>query len=246
VKKYNKISDRIRNNNLYKKTFKHKYLALFLLLIIILITYNYFSHGFIYDITKQDLQSTIDFIKSFGELSWLIYLLTIILEVIIAPISSIILNIAGSVIFGSFIASMLTIIATFVGNTIAFFIAKNYGHAYLENLISKEKQEIFHSYSNKYGPFFLFILRLNPITSTDLFSYLAGIIGMKFKNFIISTMLGVIPMILFLSYFGEVILKDNPFLKLLFIIITMIYIIIFLYFILKVTNAKLKNRLNRS
>ncbi len=237
-----KIKDRIQNNQLYRRTFKHKYLTIFLLLIIIFVTYNYFNQGFIYDITKQDLQSTTDFINSFGKLSWLIYMLTIVLEIVIAPISSIILNIAGSILFGSFTAAILTIIATAIGNTIAFFLAKNYGHVYFKNLISEEKHALFHRYSDKYGPLFLFILRLNPITSMDLFSYLAGALGMPFTKFFIGTMLGVIPMIFILSYFGEAIIKDNPFFKLLFIIITMIYIIIFLYLVLRFSKNKVKSK----
>ena len=242
MKIHKQIKSRIQNHNLYKRAIENRILAVSLLIIIILITYSYFSEGFIYDIAKQDLNETIEFINSFGRLSWLIYIFTMIAEVVIAPISSIILNIAGSILFGSFKAAMLTIIGSIIGNIIAYFLARHYGNLYFEKLITEKRKAVFEKYSSKYGPLFLFILRLNPITSSDLFTYFAGLIGMPFRYFLISTMLGVIPMIFIISYFGEAFIKDNPFFKLLFIIITTIYIIIFLYLILIFTKNKIKAR----
>ena len=238
-----KIKERIRENRIYKKTLEHKYLALFLLLAIILMTYSYFTQGFIYDVASQNLEQTRDFIKSFGSFSWLIYIIATVLEIIIAPIPSIIITVAGSLTFGPFNAAILTIIGGFLGNIITYFIAKYYGNEYFENLISEKKRALFHKYSEKYGPLVLFILRLNPITSNDIFSYLAGLIGIPFWKFLFSTMLGVIPMIFIVSYFGEAFIKDNPIFKLLFIVITLVYILIFLYFLLRLSKNKVKEKI---
>ena len=239
----NHIKNRIKNYHLYKRTVENKYLAIFLFLIIILITYNYFSGGFIYDIANQDLEDILLFINSFGGLSWLIYIIIIVIEVVIAPIPSLILNIAGSVSFGPLTASLLMIIGSSIGNTISYYVAKRYGNLYFESLISEKSKATFHKYSDKYGPLFLFILRLNPITSTDLFSYLAGIIGIPFNRFFISTMLGMIPTIFVISYFGEAFIKNNPIFLLSFFIITVIYIVILLYLLLRFEKNKVKVRL---
>jgi len=240
-----RLRDRIRNHHLYKRTVKNKYLTIFLFLIIILITYSYFSGGFIYDIANQDLNEILSFINSFGSLSLLIYVLIIIIEIVIAPIPSLILNIAGSVSFGPLTASLLTIMGSSIGNTISYFIAKRYGNLYFERFINEKNKARFHKYSGKYGPLFLFILRLNPITSSDIFSYLAGVIGIPFKKFFISTMLGVIPSIFVISYFGETFVKNNPFLLLLFFIITIVYISILLYLFLRFGKNKVKARLKK-
>ena len=238
-----RIKDGIKENRIYKKTLEHKYLALFLLLIVILMTYSYFTQGFIYDVASQDLEQTRDFIKSFGSFSWLVYIIATILEIIIAPIPSIIITVAGSLTFGSFNAAILTIIGGFLGNITTYFIAKYYGNEYFENLIGEKKRALFHKYSEKYGPLVLFILRLNPITSNDIFSYLAGLIGIPFWKFLLSTMLGVIPMIFIISYFGEAFIKDNPIFKLLFIVITLVYILTFLYFLLRLSRDKVKEKI---
>ena len=208
-------------------------------------TYSYFTQGFIYDITNQNLDDTVSFINSFGSFSWLVYIFAIVTEVVIAPIPSLIITVAGSLSFGSLKGAILTIIASSIGNILAYYIAKRYGHEYFENLISKNHRDMFDKYSKKYGAFVLFILRLNPITSSDLFSYLAGLIGLPFIGFFVSTILGVIPSIFIVSYLGESFIKNNPLFKLLFLLVTIIYIVIFLYLILRFMKNKVKARFLR-
>ncbi len=243
MKKFHKqLKSRIQNHHLYKRTLENRYLALFLLIVIIFMTYSYFTEGFIYDITNQNLDDTVSFINSFGKLSWLGYIFAIIIEVVIAPIPSLILNVSASISFGSLTGAILTIIGASIGNTIAYFLAKRYGFNYFDKLINEKSKTMFHKYSDKYGPLFLFILRINPITSTDFFSYLAGLIGVPFKKFFMSTMLGIIPGIFIVSYFGEIFIKKIPVFKLLFLLITIIYIIIFIFLIARFSKNKVKER----
>ena len=75
-----KLKDKIKDNELYKKTIDNRYLAIFLLLFISLVTYNYFNGGITYDLANQDLSETTQFITSFGDYSWVIYIFAIIFE----------------------------------------------------------------------------------------------------------------------------------------------------------------------
>ncbi|MEK6932486.1 MAG: TVP38/TMEM64 family protein [Nanoarchaeota archaeon] len=246
MKKFNreKLKEKIKDHKLYKKTIENKYSLTFLLILVGLITYSYFTQGFVYNVANQDLQETQEFMSSFGSLAWLIYFVAILIEVIIPPIPSLVITVAGSITFGPLKGALLAIGATAVGNIIIYYISKNYGYSYIEKLISKEKHELFHRYSEKYGPFVLFILRLNPITSNDLFSYLAGLIGMPFWKFFISTMLGLIPMIFLLSYFGEAFVNNVSVFRILFIIITTAYIGMFVYFAFIIGKNKVKEKIN--
>ena len=246
MKKFNKekLKKSIKGHKLYKKTAENKYLLIFLLLLVALMTYSYFTQGFVYDVANQDLQETREFINSFGKWAWLIYFVAILIEVIVPPVQSLVVTVAGSVTFGPLKGALLAIAATAVGNIIVYYISKNYGYSYIEKLISKEKHETFHRYSEKYGPFVLFILRINPVTSNDLFSYLAGLIGMSFWKFFISTMLGLIPMIFIISYFGEAFVNNAPVFRVLFIIITIAYIGMFVYFAFIIGKNKVKEKIN--
>jgi uncharacterized membrane protein YdjX (TVP38/TMEM64 family) len=88
-------------------------------------------------------------------------------------------------------------------------------------------------------------LRLNPLTSNDLFSYLAGLIGMPFWRFFISTMLGLIPMIFIMSYFGEAFIANIPLFRIVFLLGTAILILIFLYFIFKLSKDKVEDEIKK-
>ena len=116
---------------------------------------------------------------------------------------------------------------------------------YFEKLIGEKKLASFSRYNSKYGPLVLFVLRLNPVTSSDIFNYLAGIIEMPYRKFLISTALGLIPNIFIISYFGEIFIKESPFLKLFFLIITLIYILILLYGYYKIGKEKVRDKIER-
>ncbi|MEK6834794.1 MAG: TVP38/TMEM64 family protein [Nanoarchaeota archaeon] len=246
MKRFDKeeIKAKIKNHHLYKRALESKRFLLFLLVLMILISYNYFSHGFIFDLANNDLQDTLKLINESGNPAWLIYIILVISETILVPISGILINSAAAVIFNPLITIALTLIGNIIGASLAYFIARRYGGFYFEKLISEKKLKSFNKYNNKYGALVLFILRLNPITSSDIFNYIAGIIEMPYKKFIISTILGIIPTIVIISYFGGLFIQENPLLKLFFFIIAFIYIIIFLYGYYKIGKEKFKGKIS--
>ena len=54
-----------------------------------------------------------------------------------------------------------------------------------------------------HGPLFIFLIRLNPFTSSDLFSYAAGLTKMKVFPFALATTLGLLPYAFIPTVFGE-------------------------------------------
>ncbi len=247
MKKFNKeeIKKRIKNNYLYKRTIENRYFLILLIFLIIFISYNYFSRGIIYDLANNDLNGLITYVQSYGSLSWLIYVLIVIIGILLAPFLGAIVNASASILFGPLFAFILTLIGNFIGSSLAYLIAKRYAGFYFERLIGEKKLARFQKYSEKYGAFVLFILRLNPLTSSDLFSYLAGLIKMPYKKFIISTILGIIPMMVIVSYFGNSFVKENSLVKLLFLIITLTYILFFLYAFYKFGKEKVKEKIKK-
>ncbi len=235
--------ERIENNIIVKKTSENRYFALLLIILILLISYSYFFKGFIYNLVNSDVEGIINLINSFGNLSIFVFVLIIIIEVVLAPIPGMFLNIAGGITFGPFLGALLSIIGNIIGASICFFLAKYFGGNYIEKLIDEKKLKTFQKYTEKYGYFVLFVLRLNPITSSDIFSYIGGLIKMKYKYFIISTTLGLIPMMFAFSYFGNIFIKDNPLFTLFFLILTVLYLLVFFYGIYKIGKERVKNKL---
>jgi uncharacterized membrane protein YdjX (TVP38/TMEM64 family) len=217
---------------------KYWVLALVLVLIFGWSYWSYVSDGIVYSIVASDLDSIVDYINSFGALAAIVLVLLTIVEVVAAPIPPLILYIAAGLIFGTVYGGSLVLLGNIIGAIIAFFIGRKFGRYYVEKKVSKKKREDFDRFSSKYGGFAIFFLRINPITSSDIFSYLSGLTKMRFSSFVIGTALGLAPLVYFQTYIGSDLIKGNPFLSLVFIWAGVFYLALFLYGIFWLAKKK--------
>lgn len=211
----------------YKKWRRKDIAALFLIIVFIfIITWfikSYFSHGFVYSLFQNDTSAITDSIGKFGTFAYIIFVLLIFMECVFAPFPPLILYIAGGTLFGGFIAGILATIGNFLGAAAAFQISNHYGKEKVLPKIPMKLRNKFDKYSEKYGPLSIFILRVNPITTSDLFSYLAGLTKMKFSKFLFATTFGLIPTIFIQTYLGERI-QGHPLLTKISLIAGVIYL----------------------
>lgn len=213
---------------------KENILFIFILIILLIfIPYSYFSKGLIYFLINSDTSYIVNFVNSFGIFSLIVFVFLVILEVVFAPIPPFALYIVAGVIFGGFFGGILVLIGNICGSIIDFEIARIFGKNYIEKKLNKKKKIQFDEFIKKYGAWSIFLLRINPLTSSDLFSYLAGLSKMKLKTFILATSCGLIPLIFFQTYLGDFFIKNNSLLFFLFLFISFLYFILFLYLFLR-------------
>ncbi len=205
---------------------------LFILILIVFLGWvlcSYLTQGIVYLLATSDIDSIVAFINSFGWLAVVAFILLIVLEVVLAPIPPFILYVAGGIIFGAFLGGTITLFGNVLGAVIAFLIARRFGRGFVEKKVNKRLKENFDKFTDKYGAWALFLIRLNPFTTSDIFSYLSGLTKMKLRTLIISTTFGLIPLVYIQTYLGDVFIKDNPFLFFLFIAVSLVYLLLFLY-----------------
>jgi len=215
--------------NILSKIKKNWLFTIILILILGATYYSYLTEGFVYSLIVTDLDKMSFFITSFGWLAAVIFVLLVILEVVIAPIPPLVLYITGGFLFGTFWGGTLALFGSIIGALLAFGLSQKYGRRIVEKNITKKKLKQFDRLSKKYGAFTIFILRVNPLTSSDIFSYLAGLTAMPLRSFLIGTIFGVAPMVYLQTYVGHDLIKNNPFLSLIFLWIGIAYMLIFLY-----------------
>ncbi len=208
---------------------KHWFFILILLIILGWAFYSYFNKGIFYLLAHQDINSVVNFVNSFGWLAVFVFILLVILEVVLAPIPPFVLYVAGGILFGAFFGGILTLFGNVVGSVLAFMMARKYGRELVEKKMKPLTREKFDKFSKKYGGFAIFFLRLNPFTTSDIFSYLAGLTEMRLRSLIFGTTFGLIPLIFIQTYLGDYLIRDNPFLFHLFIIVSLVYLALFLY-----------------
>lgn len=227
--------------------FKNNWVILLIIIALLVIFYiSYSSDGFVHSIINSDEDALESFLNSFGIFSYLVFILLVILEVILAPIPALALYVAGGALFGTFLGGTLTLIGNLIGAFIAFWIARRYGRKFVEKRVDPNSRKKFDNFAEKYGIFSLFILRINPFTTSDLFSYLSGLTKMKVKHFLLGTGLGLTPMIFAQAYFGEAFVKSHPILYVVLIWISIAYLLAFIYLIIKSLNKNKKNNVVNS
>ena len=224
---------------MFKRNLK-KYWTLVLILFLILIGsyYSYSNYGIVYSLSTNNVEEVVSYIQSFGALAAVILVFITIIEVVAAPIPPLILYIAAGILFGTFFGGTLVLIGNIIGAGIAFFIGRKFGRHYVRKKIDSKLEKKFDLFFHKYGVFAIFLLRINPITSSDLVSYLSGLTKMRFFSFLVGTVLGLAPLIYLQSYIGSDIISGNPTIYNLFLWLSAAYIAVFLFIVLYVKKRR--------
>ncbi len=208
---------------------ENKFLIILLLLIVVFLYYGYTKEGIVHSLIYEDTGAISNFLNSFGIFSIVIFTILVIIEVVLAPIPSVILYAVGGIIFGTFLGGSAALVGNIIGAVIAYKIAKAYGRKYVEQKADKKKLARFDKFSRKYGSYAIFLLRVNPLTSSDVFSYLAGLSKISLKQLIWGTALGLLPLVYIQSYIGDSFIKNNPILYFIFIVISVLYVVLLFY-----------------
>lgn len=141
-----------------------------------------------------------DFLVQFGPLAPFIYIV-LFTFVPLTLFPDAVLAIAAGLVFGILPGALYTMIGAASGGTLAFLITRNIGHeAVLKKLESHSK--ISHMIEEK-GFFIVLIMRLIPLIPFDVISYAAGATNIKYKDYMLATLLGIIPGVTILVTMGD-------------------------------------------
>lgn len=154
-------------------------------------------------LSSLNLESVIDYLRSFGIYAALISFLLMILQSIIAPIPAFLITLANAVLFGWLGGAFLSWSSAMVGAALCFMIARILGRDVVEKLTGKKALQSTDYFFERYGTHTILICRLLPFVSFDLISYAAGLTSIRFWRFWIATGIGQLPATLVYSYFGE-------------------------------------------
>jgi uncharacterized membrane protein YdjX (TVP38/TMEM64 family) len=142
------------------------------------------------------------YIKSFGFWGPFVIIAFQILQVIFAMIPGYAFYIGAGYIYGIPIAYPMSLISTVIGSQIAFAIGRYLGRPVVYKLAPKDVILRWDSRARKFGFLFFLTSFLLPIFPADTMNYLAGLTGIDGKKFLLASVLGRAPAILFLTSMG--------------------------------------------
>ena len=168
--------------------------ALFLVLIVILIPLWVFLTHKDFLMQFESIEQVENFIAGYGHLSGLVYVIFQIIQVVIFVIPGEVMQVAAGYLFGHFWGLIYAIVGCFIGEAIAFGLARTLGRGFVHLFMSKEQFEKYSERmnSNK-GYTICFILYLVPGIPKDILCYVAGASEIRFLPFLIISMVGRLP-----------------------------------------------------
>jgi uncharacterized membrane protein YdjX (TVP38/TMEM64 family) len=177
------------------------------------------------------------------EAGFLGLVLAMIIQSIISPIpSELVLGLAGasySKFYGLELGIFYAFIFSFIGSIFGALFCHQIGfylEKFVEKRVTKEEIDLFKTWIEKHGLMAIIVTRLIPFIPFDAISYVAGIVKMNRKIFLVGSTIGLIPRILFYLLLGAgiaPILEQDFVLGLTLLAIIIIFLIVLLYIVKK-------------
>ncbi len=140
-----------------------------------------------------DPERLADWLREAGNLAPLFFMGLLALAVVVSPIPSIPLDIAGGVVFGPFLGTLYAASGALVGSVVSFLLARFLGRELIERFLSGHIQFCAEC-SDKLLTKAVFVSRLIPGVSFDVVSYGAGLTMMSLRKFSVATFFGMLPL----------------------------------------------------
>ena len=141
------------------------------------------------------------FFSRWGPLAPLAYVLLVIAEGVIAPIPGAILYLPGGVIFGGFWGGTLSLAGNVAAAGICCALMRTLvGRSWSQEFFSTGRLLIVKDFILRHGVASIALLRVNPLTSSDIVSYAAGLTPVSTTSVMLGTLFGMAPLCYIQSY----------------------------------------------
>jgi uncharacterized membrane protein YdjX (TVP38/TMEM64 family) len=178
--------------------------------------HSYWTAGFVYVLFTGTpdqgpwLERVREVVASWGPLAPVVYTLAVVVEVIVAPIPGTLLYAPAGAIFGGFVGGSLSLVGNVAGAAICAVIGRMIGERVLARRLDGSALRRYRTLLEQRGMWLVLLLRLNPLTTSDLVSYAAGVAGVPAWKVALGTFFGLAPWCYAQAYFAEQVFEVVP------------------------------------
>lgn len=140
------------------------------------------------------------YIESFGNYAPICFIIIQFLQVVVLPIPSFITVAAGVLMFGAFKGAIYSCIGIITGTYVAYFLGRWLGYKTVKWLVGEETLKKWLSYTADKDKWVFTLMFFFPFFPDDLLCFIAGIVKLNAKFFVIMTLLSRIISIFVSSY----------------------------------------------
>jgi uncharacterized membrane protein YdjX (TVP38/TMEM64 family) len=163
---------------------KKKITSLLVVIALLIFVVYLFQRGEI----QVDSQQIREFIRSFGLLGPIVFMILNALSIVFAPLTALPFWVASLALYG-FWPTLFYIFISFQGGAIAnFWIARQWGRPAVRRFVGKKGLENVDEMTEVVGLPILLLIRLIGGASSDYVAYASGLTNMKFKPYFLITL----------------------------------------------------------
>ena len=121
----------------------------------------------------------------------------------------IVLSLSAGFLFGPARGALAVLAGAFIGTSLTFYLSKHFGRNILARWNSRRVFAFRKKLKAKGFKAVLFI-RAFPILPWEIVNYTSGVSGISYRDYILATLLGLLPSAILRSYFADKIAVINP------------------------------------
>jgi len=154
-------------------------------------------------LTSDDEQRIQEWVSGFGWFGPILLILAMVVQMFLIVIPTIALMVVSILAYGPMWGSVIVLMAVSVASSVGYFIGRYLGKNFITRLLGENTENKITKFIESYGSWAVIITRLNPFLSNDAISFIAGLLKMGYWKFIGATMVGILPLTVFIAILGK-------------------------------------------
>jgi uncharacterized membrane protein YdjX (TVP38/TMEM64 family) len=153
-------------------------------------------------ISSNDQERIREWVQRFGMLGPIVLILVMTFQIFLLFVPNLLLFVIAIVCYGPIWGTLISLVGVTASSSLGYFIGTKIGPRAIDRFVSQKAQDKVAFFVKRYGAKAIFIFRLSSL-STDALGFVAGILEMNYKRFILATLAGVTPVIVLLAINGK-------------------------------------------
>lgn len=153
-------------------------------------------------LTSDDQERIQDWVKQFKAWGPIVIILSMVAQMFALLIPNLLLFIIAIICYGPVWGPVICLGGVFLSSSIGYFIGKKLGPRAIDRFVSENTQKKIKVFVERYGVKAIFIARFSSFSS-DGISFVAGILEMSYRKYILSSLAGITPLLIILALYGN-------------------------------------------
>ncbi|HEX6224429.1 MAG TPA: VTT domain-containing protein [Chryseolinea sp.] len=153
-------------------------------------------------LTGEDEERIERWVSTFGIFGPVVIVVGMMVQMFLVIIPNVLLMMIAIVSYGPVWGAVISFVGVFAASSFGYFIGGKLSKVTLARFVSIENQRKIAQFIQDYGIGTIMITRMCSF-SNDALSFVAGMLKMDYKKYIVSTLIGITPLIVTLAIFGK-------------------------------------------